>query len=923
MISRDDQRRTRGGRRENSGLRTLRVLRFTSCVALASAVLRAGPEPLPQDKGAAGAWQRLLKLQTTASAMHTTAHPDDEHGGVLAQLSRGLGARVSLLTLTRGESGDNAIGSELFDAVGLIRTEELLLAGRYYGLDRQYFTTAVDYGFSKRLEEALVKWGRENVLRDVVRIMRMDRPLVVIARFQGNERDGHGNHQAAGLITQEAYRVAGDASVFPEQIRDGLRPWQPLKLYMGGVRENEEWTLRADTAEYSPWLGATYQAFARIGLGYQRSQNGGRVGAAAGSAPSYYTRLAEAPQVRLTSDAAHEASFFDGIDTTLPGLFTAIGRQEPPGAAALLNAIDGEVKNAVRAFSIQKPSACVPALARGLAATRRAIELLSAEQEAVFVLRVKEDQFIDAINTALGIDFQAIADVRGPAVPGQRLQVGASFTNGGAMDIDVAGVELMAAAGWRIERTGEAPGRLRPNDTAHEAFIVTVPADAPPTRPYFERASIQESRYTIRRDETIDAKHAKPADPGFLCAFCGFCVERCDPAYRPAAEPAATAVARYAVAGVPVEARAVVRRREPHLPYGDELRELMVVPAVAVDVSPRMAIVPATAPSRTAVIPSARKPVDLRVDLMNNVSTGSSGRLGLRLPSGWTSSPAGVDFTFARPGERGTYRFRVSVPSVQNREYRIEAIATLGGREYAQGYDVVEHRDLETRYLYHPAAITVRGVDVAIAPNLEVGYVMGIGDDVPAGIAQLGASVSLLGERELATENLRRFDAIVTGTRAYAVRDDLKTYSRRLLDYVRDGGNLIVLYNTQELVPNDYAPYPAQLTARAEEVSEEDSPVEILAPQHRVFNAPNRITSADFDGWVEQRGSKFFSEWDRAYTPMIATHDTGQAWQKGGWLTADYGKGHYTYFAYALHRQLPYGVAGAYRLLANLLSLGK
>src|SRR3954447_26441297 len=231
-----------------------RVLRLTSCLAAAATLSRglaAGPEPLPQDRGAAGTWQRLLKLQTTASAMHTTAHPDDEHGGMLAQLSRGRGARVSLLTLNRGESGDNAIGPELFDAVGLIRTEELLMAGRYYGLDRQYFTTAIDYGFSKRLEEALDKWGREDVLRDIVRIIRIDRPFVLLSRFQGNARDGHANHEAAGLLTQQAYSAAGDASRFPEQIREGLRPWQPLKLYMGGVRENEDWTVRTDSGEYS------------------------------------------------------------------------------------------------------------------------------------------------------------------------------------------------------------------------------------------------------------------------------------------------------------------------------------------------------------------------------------------------------------------------------------------------------------------------------------------------------------------------------------------------------------------------------------------------------------------------------------------------------------------------------------------------
>ena len=253
-------------------------LRWTIGVVLtlASVSLLHGYDPVPQDRGAAGAWQKLLELRTIASVMHTTAHPDDEHGGVLSLLSRGEGARVSLLTLTRGEAGDNAIGSELFDALGLIRTEELLRADQYYGVDRQYFTTAADYGFSKRLEEALVKWGRDEVLRDVVRIIRFERPLVLISRFQGNERDGHGNHQAAGLLTQEAYRVAGDPGVFSDQLREGLRPWQPLKLYMGGVRENEDWTIRVDAAVYSPWLGDTYANFARLGLSFQRSQNGGR-----------------------------------------------------------------------------------------------------------------------------------------------------------------------------------------------------------------------------------------------------------------------------------------------------------------------------------------------------------------------------------------------------------------------------------------------------------------------------------------------------------------------------------------------------------------------------------------------------------------------------------------------------------------------
>lgn len=855
-----------------------------AAAAVLSAAPAAAPGPLAQDKGASGAWQQLLKLQTTASAMHTTAHPDDEQGGVLAQLSRGRGARVALMTLTRGESGDNAIGTELFDAVGLIRTEELLLADRYYGVDRQYFTSAVDYGFSKRLDEALEKWGRENVLRDIVGIIRMDRPFVLISRFQGNERDGHGNHQAAGLLTQEAYRIAGDPSVFPEQITEGLRAWQPLKLYMGGVREDESWTLRADASEFSPWLGDSYQAFARLGLSFQRSQNGGRVAAPLAPAPAYFRRLAAVPELSVTPATVTESSFFEGIDTTVPGLFKAIRRPEPPGADALLNAIATAVTDAVKAFSIQNPSASVPALARGLAATRRAIERLSAEPDAVFILRIKEEQFAAAIDAALGIDLEAIASVPGPVVPGQRLPVAVSFTNGGSVAIDVDRVDLLAASDWRIERVRDGAGQLRPNGSTHAEFSVIVPDAAPVTRPHFERSSLAESRYTIREGSK---------------------------AFRPFNDPPLSARVRYAVDGASIETRAVVRRRESHLPYGEALRELMVVPPIAVNVMPRQAVVP---------LDAARKTVVVRVELLNNDVAGSSGELTLRLPPGWTAAPERASFSFPHAAERAVYTFTVNIASAATRAYRIDAIATIGGRTYSQGYDTIEHRDLETRYLYHAAMTEVRGVDVAIAPNLKVGYVMGIGDAVPDGIAQLGASVTLLNEPDLARGDLSRYDAIVTGTRAYAVRNDLRTHNRRLLDYVKDGGNLIVLYNTQELVPDDFAPYPGELTAQADEVSEEDSPVEILAPADRVLNVPNRITRADFDGWVEQRGSKFWSSWDAAYTPIIATHDTGQPAQRGGWLTAQYGKGHYTYFAYALHRQLPYAVPGAYRLLANLLS---
>ncbi|MBI4477271.1 MAG: PIG-L family deacetylase, partial [Acidobacteria bacterium] len=398
--------------------------------------------------------------------MHTTAHPDDEHGGVLAWLSRKGGVRLSLLTLTRGESGDNAIGSELFDALGLIRTEELLTADRYYGVDNQYFTTVLDYGFSKRLDEALDKWGRENVLRDVVRIIRMDRPFVLLSRFQGNQRDGHGNHQTAGLITIDAFKVAGDPNVFPEQIREGLRPWQPFKVYIGGVREDEDWTLRIDSGEYSPWLGDSYSNFARRGLSFQRSQNSGRLNVAPGPVYGYYRRVGSRVQAPVK-----EASFFDGIDTAIPALFKTLGRPAPAGVDALLATVDRSVKDAMTAFTLADPSAVVPALTAGLRATRQALEKSAEDPEALFLLQIKARQFEEVINRALGIDFSAVAQLAAqrsaaapapfaqppdlpPVVQGQSFEIHTSFVSRGSMEVRLETVAIEADPGWSIQAMG-------------------------------------------------------------------------------------------------------------------------------------------------------------------------------------------------------------------------------------------------------------------------------------------------------------------------------------------------------------------------------------------------------------------------------------------------------------------------------------
>ena len=377
-----------------------------------SVALPQGQTVPVQDSGAAGAWQKIQKARTTASVMHTTAHPDDEHGGVITRLSRKDGARLALMTLNRGESGDNAIGSQLFDGLGLIRTEELRVADRYYGVDEQYFTTVVDYGFSKRLEEAFEKWGKEAVLRDVVRVIRTSRPFVLLSRFQGNERDGHGNHQTAGLMTQLAFQMSGDPTAFPEQIKEGLRPWQPFKVYMGGVRENENWTVRIDSGEYSPYLGDSYDNVARYGLSFQRSQNGGRFTPGAGPNYGYYTRMGS-----RIGGAAKETSIFDGIHTAYSGLYTVLGRRAPEGVVDQLARVDGALGRAATDFKMTDPSAAATGLAGALNLIRDAMTKSAGEDEALFVLRIKEQQIQDALNACLGLELVATAQPAGQAEP--------------------------------------------------------------------------------------------------------------------------------------------------------------------------------------------------------------------------------------------------------------------------------------------------------------------------------------------------------------------------------------------------------------------------------------------------------------------------------------------------------------------------
>ena len=878
-----------------------RVLLLLAAAAIA---LGAAPATLSIDRGAVGAWQKILKLQTTASLLHITAHPDDEQGGLLTWASRGQGVRTGLLTLNRGEAGDNAIGPELFDALGLIRTDELLRAGEYYGLDAQYFTLVADYGYSKRLDEALEQWDRDALIGDMVRAIRTFRPLVVVSRWQGSERDGHGQHQAAGALTLPAVAAAsrlvqlsGDRLRYPEQALDGL-PWFVPRLYLGGAREDEAWDLRVDAGAYDPVLGDSYRNIARYGLSLQRSQTSGRFVPSVGSDPLYYTRV-----VPVGETAARHESLFEGLDTSIPGMYRLVRAPAPPGAEEQLEAIAREAAAAKDAFRMTDPAAAAPALVRGLAATRRARTGLE-HPDVRFLLDVKVRQFEEALCAALDVTLTAIAEPPGteapsgpfaafappatldPVTPGEAFDVRLAFASRGGA-VTVRGAEITGPSGVRVPVSGFSPRAATPNSPVVARVAMRVPADADPTRPYFARDSLAQSRYDV----------VNPA--GVL---------------RPFAPAAFIARVEYAVEGEPVSMSIPVMRREANLPYGYGLRQLEILPAIALSVSPRVLLAPTGGKAHTRAV---------ELDATAYAADGASGRLWLEAPAGWQVQPASQPFRLKEAGAQTSTSFRVTIPEGVTGQHRLAAVAETAGRTYQNSYQVIRHRDLPLRYLVREAAAMVAAFDVQVKPGRHVGYVMGVGDELPAALTALGAEVTLLGAADLAGGDLGRFDTIMTGTRAYAVRDDLRTHNARLLDWVEDGGHLIVLYNTPEFVPDDFAPYPGELPRNAEEIAEQDAAVQILEPDHSFFTTPNRIGPADFEGWIEQRGSKFFTSWDDRYTALVSSHDRGQPPQRGGWLTTSYGKGRWTYMAYALHRQVPFGVPGAYRILANLISVGE
>ncbi len=795
-----------------------------------------GAKAQPALEGAAETRLALERLKVLGSVLMIGAHPDDEHTNTLAYLARGRLVRAAYLSLTRGEGGQNLIGPEQGELLGLIRTEELLAARRIDGAE-QFFTRAIDFGFSKSAEETLSKWGHDAILSDVVWVIRRYRPDVIVLCFSGTPRDGHGQHQAAGILGREAFAAAADRTRFAEQLT-WVEPWQAKRavwnVYGGGG--DVAGRVAIDTGEYSPVLGHSYAEIAGMSRSMHRSQAMGS-GERRGPAVTYLVPVAGAPASK---------DLFDGIDTTWSRV---------PGGAAAGQLLD----RAAASFDALHPEKTIPLLAQ---ARERIANLTD------FWASRKLRELDEAIGLCAGLWLDAAAE-KWAYLPGSAASISLTAINRSPADVRLTGIGL----GGDIQRMDAALAYNQPFTDKREW---TAPREL--SQPYWLRQPRHGDDYTIPDQRLV----GDPEDP-----------------------PLAVARFRLSVDGTEIELRRPVMNRYVDRSRGELMRAIEVVPPIAVRFAEPVLVAPDARPREVEAVAVANAP---KQDTNFNVTA----------PAGWGVTPSSGLVRLENAGEESPLAFRLTPPAAPG----IGRVALKG---YA-GMRVISYPHIRPQVVFPPAEAEVVRADIQVLAK-NIGYVMGAGDEEPEMLRQIGCAVTLLSPEDLATRDLAAFDAIVTGVRAYNTRPDLRANQHRLLDYVEHGGTLVVQYNTLEYgasaasLENLLGPYPIRIGR--DRVSVEDAPVAFTNPSSPLLRTPNRITEADFAGWVQERGLYFASSWDPRYQTLFESHDPGEPPHAGGTLYTRFGRGAYVFTAYSWFRELPAGVPGAFRIFANLLSAGK
>ena len=804
----------------------------------------------------------LQKLNFLGSALYFAAHPDDENTRMIAYLSNVKHANTAYLSLTRGDGGQNLIGSEIRELLGVIRTQELLAARRTDG-GSQFFTRANDFGFSKHPDETFNIWDRDQVMADAIWVIRNFKPDIIINRFDHRSPGRtHGHHTASAMLSVESYDLSNDPNVYPEQLTY-TEPWQPKRIFFNtswwfyGSRKafaeaDKSNMVAVDVGTYLPKRGVSVPEIAAVSRSQHKSQGFGSSGTR-GSLEEYL----ELVKGEMPAGAIDP---FEGINTT----WTRVEGGAPVGKA---------VETAIQTFDFDRPENSLGQLLK--------IRDLIQELDEGYWRNVKLQEIEAIIEGTLGLFLEVVAD-ESYSVPGQSVQLTIEAINRSSIPVELLSLSLLP-----LDTVEMLKQTLAFNEGFEHEMEIQLPMDFPESNAYWLNKQGTLGMYQV--DNPL--LRGKPETPPTLQAQ-----------FELAVKNDQTGELQTLRITKPI----VFKKTDPVA--GELYSPFEVTPQVFVGLNEK------------AYIYSNGEPQDVTVKVTAG-KAGLSGTIELCHPEDWTVEPANYPFELQRKDQEASFKFTLTPPTEQT-EGAIVPLARIGEDSYTNNRIEISYDHIPTQTLILDASAKVVRLDIKKYGE-NIGYLMGAGDDIPQALQQIGYNVTILDDRDINTERLQDFDAVILGIRAYNTLERMPNYQPALMNYVKEGGTLIVQYNTNRRlkVPmEEVAPYP--LTISRDRVTVEEAEVRMLAPDHPVLNIPNKITDKDFEGWVQERGLYFPNEWAEEYTPILSSNDPGEPARDGGLLVAQYGEGHYVYTGYSWFRELPAGVPGAYRIFANLISLG-
>ncbi len=808
---------------------------------------------LPKKLNSAEIHHEIEKLNFFGSVLYVGAHPDDENTGMISYFANHTNARTAYLSLTRGDGGQNLIGPELREQLGVIRTQELLAARRVDG-GEQFFTRANDFGYSKTPEETLQIWDKEKVLSDVVRTIRKFKPDIIINRFDHRTPGStHGHHTASAMLSFKAFELAGKKDALKDQL-ESLGTFQPQKLFFNtsywfyGGREAFEEADKSNFFEmevgtYFPKLGLSNPEIAALSRSQHQSQGFGSTGSR-GQSTEY---------LELLKGELPEKDIFEGIDTSW-------NRVE--SGAEIGEILEKVEKN----FNFNKPGESLPQLLEAYS--------LIQKLDDNFWRELKTKQLKSIIAACAGLYLEATAE-NPSAVPGEQIAVQLEAINRSDAHVKLQSISL------EPNNSKIHPQKtLKNNIDWQEAIALKIPSTASVSSPYWLEEETDNGMYKVNNPELIGLpENPASTQAKFKIDFNGTTITFVKPV--------------------------VYKYNDAVL--GETYRPFMIIPEVSVAFQDDIKIFENDNPRQISVkIESGRENVQ--------------GEIEFEIPSGWKITPQKRPFSLMQKGSSINLNFKITPPEEQDETY-LKPVIKVNGKEYSKELVKIEYGHIPQQNLILPAKLKLARIKID-KKGEQIGYIKGAGDAVPESLEQIGYQVNMLSPSMISTATLKRFDAVVLGIRAYNTLEKLKYRQKALMDYVKNGGTLIVQYNTTGgLLLEDLAPYPLKISR--DRVTDENSEVRFLAENHPILNYPNKITPTDFENWVQERGLYFPNEWSEEFTPILSMNDKDESPKNGSLLVAEYGEGYFIYTGLSFFRQFPAGVPGAYRLFANMISIGK